>query len=353
MMMVPVAVAAIVPTDSTTVVMPMESGQIVSNAATDTIPEVIRIHVMNMTACIRTNGSSLKMMVADTDTLMPGSTIRDTRDALTAVMPAGKVRLCAMIVIHSPGVANRGAVTMMPWGETLSRLDRMMGDAVSVAITKSGGPLMTRMTTGQSIGAIIAAIVDWGWVAQMGMILTQCRRAVMAAHERWRVLQLMSGVIGHVELSAVSRTASIPQSRTALVKAPLVKVVLGSSDMVLLRCAEMMCRSPAEPTPVMNCATTEATSVMIRSAAETTAMEHASAESAVMHSTAHMTATHVAPAHMAASTAPCPWNAGKFEPKHRKKAAASTAVILLIRVCIVVPAFFIGDPLSARSIGGC
>jgi hypothetical protein len=76
--------------------------------------------------------------------------------------------------------------------------------------------------------------------------------------------------------------------------------------MVLLRCAEMMCRSPAEPTPVMNCATTEATSVMIRSAAETTAMEHASAESAVMHSTAHMTATHVAPAHMAASTAPCP-----------------------------------------------
>jgi hypothetical protein len=59
---------------------------------------------------------------------------------------------------------------------------------------------------------------------------------------------------------------------------------------------------------VMNCATTEATSVMNRSAAETTAMVHASAESAVMHSTAHMTtahmtATHVAPAHMAASTA--------------------------------------------------
>lgn len=204
---------------------------------------------------------------------------------------------------------------MMPGRKTMSCLNVMMGDAVSVVtvivITKSGSTLVPCLTTGETVDIAVAVVVSDCCPtmisrrcspALMGVILAQRGRAVMPAHEGRRVLQLMSVVIrqvltGHVDLSAMSDSARTPQGRAAL-----IKVMLRGCDAMLLRCTEVVCRSTTEAA-MMNRTTTESAAV-VHSATEAAAVMHAAAEAtAVVHAATHVTATHVAPAHMATTTA--------------------------------------------------
>lgn len=82
---VSIVVATII---STAVMMSMVVGQIVSHTTTNTIPEVICIHVVNVTASIGANCSGLQMVVSNARTLMPRAAIRDARNPLTTTMPS-------------------------------------------------------------------------------------------------------------------------------------------------------------------------------------------------------------------------------------------------------------------------
>jgi hypothetical protein len=94
----------------TNVMMSMESCQIRSHASTDTIPEVVRVHRLNVTCAIRTDRSGLEMMPCS-QSLMPGTVVGNAGHTLTAIMPAGK--RIALPNVMVPGITKSGIHTLM------------------------------------------------------------------------------------------------------------------------------------------------------------------------------------------------------------------------------------------------